>query len=1100
MRINIDELSADFLEEQQEIAGLDDISAPMGFLDMAVNFGRYLAITAPVQRIPITKGGVTEAGNVYVIDLAQESDEGLLDGAVHTLSPSAFTTPNSGRAPQYVTSGLNAGEFLLSSAKDHNHGVTSLRWQVGKDGALGDDVKASTPMLTPVNTDSRWLEKKDQENIQRAADTVVVLYNDIEYALVADYNFVFNDPHFVDYEDYGLGKQIGGKIGIIQDPFGKAGGPKYLGATTPIVGGSIRDLSLATDGSLFAEVWIDEGAGLNMGSGQMYKSLFVWNANLLVQAAVQATGPKSKPIDRDPTNNNQIVTPHRYDDVAPGVKFGSIYGIGNYNQNEDLVFLATVPPIPVATPKDLLPPTQKEMDADLSLTDRTLIHVGAGMNFLWGGYAAAVRGSLGLDNADQLKDMNEARKILNTLKLNDNNDPVAASFSVVENLIAGFAEVPFQVLDMALRLESMKRIVTNQALGVSDPVGPDMPSFSKFSSMVDNGATDAVIWAYAGWQALMANPVSGFVHGGYELVVGAIEGDWEKALNGAAGAALSFAWAKAEVKRLDGAKETMISQGKISAADLAKLNKLQAGTKLALREAQLKLKDMTRALNDAANVKKRRSVAETAKEGLEGAPKALLENPAKATSAAAESKSMAVWEEPSAITLDGLVKFADHLEGLEVRGTKPTITSDPLHERIDLQYGTAAEALKIRIEVIPDALLQGSDAAAFSLKLVDVPGKTTTQHGWGDMVKQGDPVVILVRKSALQNADRGLASLEGMVYEIADLHSRMTNGKKLSYDALKQAMDKIHEKGTEFSNMLMNDLNLQRLKTGEEDLLAKEEFSESEVESGNTFLLTLQKKIYRAGEKGLRDLTNKHEGDMLTKYENEYVAKYGINGPVIVEGQAKMRAKDPSGNTVDFIPDVLIKYFDADKNVRFQIVDAKLSQILDYTQGVTPARLQETFTQGHQEIAYEGIVSGVAGWEFRILGKDRNERLGLPSNKPAGKYYASKNSITAMLNPLVILETRSHKRLSNGNLDTVWTDVGYGYNGLGKSLTPLGTPLLPPPPSPPLLPPPSGGQPQTVLETGVGVVPVITDADVATILLAAHLTAPVWAGMSTRHR
>lgn len=49
---------------------------------------------------------------------------------------------------------------------------------------------------------------------------------------MADYNFLFNDVHWMK-EDM-ASKQIGGKLGIIEDPFGKAGSPVYLGATTPI--------------------------------------------------------------------------------------------------------------------------------------------------------------------------------------------------------------------------------------------------------------------------------------------------------------------------------------------------------------------------------------------------------------------------------------------------------------------------------------------------------------------------------------------------------------------------------------------------------------------------------------------------------------------------------------------------------------------------------------------------------------------------------------------------------------------------------------------------------------------------------------------------
>ena len=74
----------------------------------------------------------------------------------------------------------------------------------------------------------------------------------------ADYNFLSNDVHFVDYGSYGFGKAMGGKIGIIQDPFGKNGEPKYLGATSPIQGGAVDHLTLGADGTLYADVFMDE--------------------------------------------------------------------------------------------------------------------------------------------------------------------------------------------------------------------------------------------------------------------------------------------------------------------------------------------------------------------------------------------------------------------------------------------------------------------------------------------------------------------------------------------------------------------------------------------------------------------------------------------------------------------------------------------------------------------------------------------------------------------------------------------------------------------------------------------------------------------------
>lgn len=148
----------------------------------------------------------------------------------------------------------------------------------------------------------------------------------------ADYNFLFNDVHFVDYENYGFGKAIGGKIGIIRDPFGKNGEPKYLGATSPIQGGAVDHLTLGADGTLYADVFMDEVS--DQGS-LMFKSLFVWDSAALIKEALAAEqrGQKlSIPIDRTSNSSSQIATARasRYDGADGVHEFGWTYGIGSY--------------------------------------------------------------------------------------------------------------------------------------------------------------------------------------------------------------------------------------------------------------------------------------------------------------------------------------------------------------------------------------------------------------------------------------------------------------------------------------------------------------------------------------------------------------------------------------------------------------------------------------------------------------------------------------------------------------------------------------------------------------------------------------------------
>jgi len=158
-----------------------------------------------------------------------------------------------------------------------------------------------------------------------------------EYALVADYFMPFNDPRWADGGL--LGKQIGGKIGIVQDPFGKKGAPKFLGATTPIVGGAIDILSLGSDGkTLLAKVWLDEAT--ETGS-RMYYSLLKWNVESLIKAAIANTD-QTIPVDLIKNGSTYTpkpgVQPQKFDGALPtdninnGTGFGVIYGISSGKQ------------------------------------------------------------------------------------------------------------------------------------------------------------------------------------------------------------------------------------------------------------------------------------------------------------------------------------------------------------------------------------------------------------------------------------------------------------------------------------------------------------------------------------------------------------------------------------------------------------------------------------------------------------------------------------------------------------------------------------------------------------------------------------------------
>jgi len=83
-------------------------------------------------------------------------------------------------------------------------------------------------------------------DIQTATD--VVITPDASYAFVADAGTRpwFSTSNLIQIENQ---TQVGGKIGIIQDPLGLNAGPRFLGSTTPLPRQWIREIALSSDGT-----------------------------------------------------------------------------------------------------------------------------------------------------------------------------------------------------------------------------------------------------------------------------------------------------------------------------------------------------------------------------------------------------------------------------------------------------------------------------------------------------------------------------------------------------------------------------------------------------------------------------------------------------------------------------------------------------------------------------------------------------------------------------------------------------------------------------------------------------------------------------------
>jgi hypothetical protein len=200
LRINIHQRSDAFLKEIQSIDL--GVPAPYGFQDMALNNGCFLALTAPLSPNLTTGNGNGSTGNVYILSLNKIDRNGQIDppeGVCGVVVIDATVFPgNKGKVPTYISSGKNEGEFILSSAKDYNTGLMSLRVLQDDYGNLTGKAEIIPVDLTPKASNPSWSNAQFQQNIQRAQGNVVVEYGGKQYALVADYNFIFNDPNYLD--------------------------------------------------------------------------------------------------------------------------------------------------------------------------------------------------------------------------------------------------------------------------------------------------------------------------------------------------------------------------------------------------------------------------------------------------------------------------------------------------------------------------------------------------------------------------------------------------------------------------------------------------------------------------------------------------------------------------------------------------------------------------------------------------------------------------------------------------------------------------------------------------------------------------------------
>ncbi|HMW81970.1 MAG TPA: Ig-like domain-containing protein, partial [Accumulibacter sp.] len=401
-RIYADQLSSQFLKMEQSLR-LPGYEKMTGFVGLAISADSYLGVTArPLMG--------RSADFVAFVDLNQiRYDGNIAAAAIVVLDRSSYPQSGLGKEPVYITTGPASGQFILCNRGDYDQGIAGITLKFDDSGQINAATKIELQSVrltgrvpdTYLGYDAatqrtQWDRMKTyHEDIQAASGAVVLDYDGETYAIVADFNLWFNDD-LVKYwgTDEVPHTQIGGKVGVIKNPFGRDGRPPvYLGATTPIVGSAVGNVSLAADGTVYADVW-NYQPNLDMNA-PMSHSLYAWNAPRLIQGALTAYArdpQRTYPLDRDlpsdphssqPPPQIPELTPNRYDDIGNGRPFEGWINLGNYQ--EPGVFPAFGKTV-VRPPAIVLSPLEPRVRLTAGLEGTGWDYVVGGINLLTGGY------------------------------------------------------------------------------------------------------------------------------------------------------------------------------------------------------------------------------------------------------------------------------------------------------------------------------------------------------------------------------------------------------------------------------------------------------------------------------------------------------------------------------------------------------------------------------------------------------------------------------------------------------------------------------------------------------------------------------------------
>jgi len=361
LRVNVNGKDPRFMQQVQQLhlpANLPP--GPNGFLDMAVSAGRYLAVTAPVDKFTRFGFGSREKGGVYIIDLeamedAYEDQLAATEGADTALRVAeedvkvldfGNVAARTGQLPYYIDNGPQDGQFVMSTTQAYNKGFAAVTVSRDEESGAWNDPVIGAPFLKPSQPqwwNNRFTDPSTgkpaafMQNVQRSAG--VAVSKDGKYAFVADYNHIFDEIGFMD--GLLINKQVGGKIGIIKDPFGP--NPQYVGSTTPIEGASLESLSISADGSrLWATAMTEEYGGPGDGYySRFFSALYEFNVQGLITASTQTGGELRKPVDLGQPG----LLPKRYTSLPAAINNGyepllKSWAVDSIANNGDLLLIS----------------------------------------------------------------------------------------------------------------------------------------------------------------------------------------------------------------------------------------------------------------------------------------------------------------------------------------------------------------------------------------------------------------------------------------------------------------------------------------------------------------------------------------------------------------------------------------------------------------------------------------------------------------------------------------------------------------------------------------------------------------------------------------